>query len=153
MIFKHSFTGLEGSFDYHGKNWSLRLQHLLRSLVFICTDFQVNIFRTLYFLVELSFFFPLSGTFFCIQWVKVVFCTHFFLAVTETVASKIVNTMLVHFPYKVKPRLTAHSLSRYVQTTNTLNGNVDLFSIAYDSSSSKTKNNNLEQTFHRQIYN
>ena len=46
----------ERSVVYPGKNLFLRLQHLLRSFVFIYMDFQLNVLhRTLCFLVEFSF--------------------------------------------------------------------------------------------------
>ena len=56
------------------------------------------------------FFFALSDRLFCIYWVKVTFCKHFF-SPRVTVASKTVNATLVHFPYKVKLWLMAHSLN------------------------------------------
>ena len=52
----NNFTESEGSVVYRRKNWFLRLQQILRSFVFIYTDFQINVrYRTLCFSVEFSF--------------------------------------------------------------------------------------------------
>ena len=62
LIFKHNFTESEGGVVHRRKNLSRRLQHLLRPLVFVHTDFQsksnfVLFSRVFSFALSVNYFF------------------------------------------------------------------------------------------------
>ena len=103
ILFKRRAKSVKRSAPYklmkHVKRASERKLFVSNPGSISCKAVFIYVFTSKFVLLSTVFFFALSGKLFCSH--LVIFCDHFF-SQRATVASKIVNTQLVHFPYKVK---------------------------------------------------